>query len=70
MKTFSFCFENTGVDFHVFDTSGIVGCDVTIVDPTCPSDLGKAESVLFRKLSRLRLGSMCYYGSISYVNVW
>jgi hypothetical protein len=35
------------VDFHVFDTSGSVGCDVTIVDPTCPSYLGKSESVLF-----------------------
>jgi hypothetical protein len=49
------------VDFHVFDTSGSVGCDLTIVDPTCPSYLGKSESVLFCfvKLSRLRLGSMC-----------
>jgi hypothetical protein len=35
------------VDFHVFDTSVSVGCDVTIVDPTCPY-LGKSEAVLFR----------------------
>jgi hypothetical protein len=37
------------VDFHMFDTSGSVGCDVTVVDPTCPSYLGKSESVLFRE---------------------
>jgi hypothetical protein len=37
------------VDFHAFNTSGSVGCDVTIVDPTCPSYLGKSESVMFRE---------------------
>jgi hypothetical protein len=37
------------VDFHALDTSGSVGCDVTIVDPTCPSYLGKPESVLLRE---------------------
>jgi hypothetical protein len=31
----------------MFDTLGSVGCDVTIVDPTCPSYLGKSESDLF-----------------------
>jgi hypothetical protein len=38
------------VEFHVFDTSGCVGCDVTmtIVDPTCPSCLGQSKSGLFR----------------------
>jgi hypothetical protein len=25
------------VDLHVFDTVGCPGCDVTIVDPACPS---------------------------------
>jgi hypothetical protein len=35
------------VDFHVFDTFGSVGCDGTIVDPTCPSYLGRSESVSF-----------------------
>jgi hypothetical protein len=37
------------VDFHVFDTAGSVECIVTIVDPTCPSNLGKSEYVLFRE---------------------
>jgi hypothetical protein len=37
------------VDFHVFDTCGSVGCGVTIVDPICPSYLGKSESDLFRE---------------------
>jgi hypothetical protein len=36
------------VDFHLFDTSGSVGCDVTIVDLICPTYLGKSESALFR----------------------
>jgi hypothetical protein len=33
----------------LFDSSrsGGSGCDVTIVDPTCPSYLGKSEAVLF-----------------------
>jgi hypothetical protein len=49
------------VDFRVFDTSGSVGCDVTIVDSTCPSYLGKYSSVVLRyvRLGRVRLGSMC-----------
>jgi hypothetical protein len=42
------------VDFHVFDTSGSVGCDVTIVDPTYPSYLGKSESVLFRSADQAK----------------
>jgi hypothetical protein len=37
------------VEIDVFDTSGSVGCDVTIEDPACPSYLGKSESVLFRE---------------------
>jgi hypothetical protein len=36
------------VAFHVLDTSGSVGCDVTIVDPTCPASLGKSEYDMFR----------------------
>jgi hypothetical protein len=35
------------LDFHVFDTSGSVGCDVTILDPTCPSCLGQFEFFSF-----------------------
>jgi hypothetical protein len=42
------------VDFHVFDTSGSVGCDVTTVDPACPSYLGKSESVLFREAEQAK----------------
>jgi hypothetical protein len=42
------------VDFHVFDTSGSVGCDVTIVDPTCPTYLGKSESALFRDAEKAK----------------
>jgi hypothetical protein len=38
---------------HVFDTSGNVGCDDTIVDPTC-SYLGKSESVLFREAEQAK----------------
>jgi hypothetical protein len=33
------------VDFQVLDSSGNVGYDVTIVDPTCPSYLEKSDSV-------------------------
>jgi hypothetical protein len=38
----------------VFDTSGSVGCDVTIVDPTCPAYSGKSESVLFREAEQAK----------------
>jgi hypothetical protein len=42
------------VGFHVFVTSGSVGCDVTMKDPTCPSYLGKSESVLFREAEQAK----------------
>jgi hypothetical protein len=42
------------VDFHVFDNSGSVGCDVTIVDSTCPSYLGKSKAVLFREAEQAK----------------
>jgi hypothetical protein len=42
------------VDFHVFDTSGSVGCDVTMADRTCPSYLGKSESVLLREAEQAK----------------
>jgi hypothetical protein len=38
----------------VLDTSGSVGCDVTIVNPTCPSHLWKSESDLFREAEQAR----------------
>jgi hypothetical protein len=41
-------FVRTRVAVSTTKPSGSVGCDVTIVDPTCPSYLGKSESVLFR----------------------
>jgi hypothetical protein len=42
------------VDFHAFATSGSVGCDVTIVDPTCPAYSGKSASVLFREAEQAK----------------
>jgi hypothetical protein len=35
-------------------TSGSVRCDVTIVDPTCSSYLGKSESALFREAEQAK----------------
>jgi hypothetical protein len=42
------------VVFHVFGTSGKVGCDVNIVNPTCPSYLEKSESALFREAEQAK----------------
>jgi hypothetical protein len=43
-----------GKRVDVLHVSGSVGCDVTIVDPTCPSYLGKSESALFRKAEQAK----------------
>ena len=40
------------VDFHVFDTSGSIARDVTVVDPTVPTYQKKDEAVLFRELEK------------------
>jgi hypothetical protein len=42
------------VDFHVFDTSGSVGSDVTIVDRTCLTYLGLSEALLFREAEQAK----------------
>jgi hypothetical protein len=42
------------VDFHVLDTSGSVGCDVTLANPTCSSYLGKSGSAWFREAEQAK----------------
>jgi hypothetical protein len=42
------------VDFHVFDTSGGVGCDVTITVLTCPAYLGQSVSASCRDAEKAK----------------
>jgi hypothetical protein len=51
------------VAFHL-DTSGILRCDVTIVDATRPFYLGKSDPVLFRDAEQAKTRTHVLNGAI------